>query len=89
MIEQVIGVTCGMAIRKVICVMKKPRKDASSIRGRSRRATFSLRADGRITDRSQNMLPAPSALRLKMPSGVMTCPAVRSLHVMMFTPKIA
>lgn len=60
MMEQSIGVMSGMAMRKVSCAMKKPRKEAAAIFAKSARLTFSR---GMKADNSQNKRPAPMLRR--------------------------
>ena len=86
MIEQFIGVICGIAERKVYCVRKKPSTDATKILGRSLRET---RFVGFMKEIIQNRLPATSALRQKSVSGEKICPAERSFVVTILTPNIA
>lgn len=74
-----------MATRKVICVRKKPRKEAAAILGRSFMSTFSL---GRKSEMAQKRIPAPSDLMEKRVSGEKVPLPVKSLHTITFNPKI-
>ena len=85
MIEQSIGVIYGIPIRKVTWHVKNPSIEAANILGRSFLSTFSA---GRNDEIIQNNAPAPSALRVKMPSGDIRPSLVRSLHTIMLNPNI-
>lgn len=84
-IEQSIGVIWEIAIRKVICVRKKPSTDAARILGRSRFSTTSFGLNSEI---SQKRAPAPNERSVKRASGVIVLLDVKSLHTIMLSPKI-
>jgi hypothetical protein len=86
MMEQCIGVISGIALRKVSCVRKNPRKDAAKIFTKSPRSTFSA---GMNNERIQKNALAPSDLTVKIASGDMALDVVRSLHTIIFMPKMA
>ena len=86
MIEQCIGVMLGIALRKVSCVRKNPRKDAARIFTKSPRSTFSA---GPNNERSQKKALAAKDLIVKMANGEIPLEVVRSLHTTMFIPKMA
>ena len=67
-IEQSIGVISGIAIKKVICVRKKPRTEAMNIFIRSFGFTFSI---GRNSEINQNSNPAPIERKQKSAMGEM------------------
>ena len=83
--EQSIGVMSGIAIKKVICVRKNPRTEAKNIFIKSFFSTCSL---GKNREISQKSDPAPIERRQKSAMGEMRCPLVKSLHTMMFIPKM-
>lgn len=83
--EQSIGVMSGIAIKKVICVRKNPRTEAKNIFTKSFFSTCSL---GRNREISQKSAPAPMERRQKSAMGEMRCPLVKSLHTIMFIPKM-
>jgi len=84
--EQSIGVISGIAIRKVICVMKNPSTDAMSILNRSFYSTCSL---GVKRDMDQKSRAAPSERMKNSVIGVKMLLLVRSLHTMMLIPNMA
>jgi len=84
-IEQSIGVIWGIAIRKVICVRKKPSTDATKIFGKSSRSTISF---GLNSEMNQKRIPAPDERSVKRASGEIVLLDVKSLHTMMLSPKI-
>ena len=86
MMEQCIGVISGIALRKVSCVRKNPRKDAAKIFKKSPLSTFSA---GKNNERIQKKALAPNDLMVKMARGEMPLELVRSLHTTMFMPKMA
>ena len=86
MIEQSIGVISGIPMRKVICVRKKPRKDAAKIFGRSFLSTFSLGIKAEV---NQNNPPAKTERSRNKPKGEIMPPEVRSLQIIILKPKIA
>ena len=83
--EQSMGVISGMAIRKVICVRKKPNTEAKNIFTKSFRSTF---WPGVNKEMSQKSIPAPIERRQKRAIGDMRWLLVRSLQTMMLMPKI-
>jgi len=85
MIEQVIGVTSGIALRKENCTRKKPTNEAANIFGKSFGATFSR---GKHNDNIQKRIPAPKALRQNNARGESKWLFDKSLHVTMLMPKI-
>ena len=85
-IEQSIGVISGIAIRKVICVMKNPSTDAINILNRS---FFSTCSFGVKSDMDQNSRDAPNERMKNRVVGVKRLLLVRSLHTMMLMPNIA
>lgn len=86
MMEQSMGVMSAIAIRKVICVRKKPKTEAAKIFGKSRLSTCSA---GMKRERIQKRDPAPKERRQNRAMGEIKSLLVISLHITMFRPKIA
>ena len=85
MMAQSMDVAMVMPTRNVVCVRKRPRKDASAIFPRSPFANFSF---GRNSDRSQNMAVAPIARSVKRTKGFTASELAMSLHNTTFRPNM-
>jgi hypothetical protein len=84
-IEQSIGVIRDIAIRKHICVRKKPSTEAAKIFGKSLLSTLCF---GKKSDISQNNAPAPNERMVNSAIGDMAPLLVKSLHTTMLSPNI-
>ena len=85
MMAQSMDVAMVMPTRKVVCVRKRPRKDASAIFQRSPLSTFSLEAN---SDINQNMAVAPMARSVKSTKGFTASELAISLHSTTFRPNM-
>ena len=74
-----------IAIKKDICVRKKPSTEATNIFGRSRRSTCSF---GKKSDINQKSTPAPNERSVKRASGDIAPLEVKSLQTTILSPKI-
>jgi hypothetical protein len=74
-----------IAIKKEICVRKKPSTEATNIFGKSRLSTLSF---GKKSDISQNNIPAPNERNVKSASGDIAPLDVKSLQTTILRPKI-
>ena len=83
--EQSMGVMSGMAIRKVICVRKKPSTDAKNIFTKSFRSTGPPGVNREIIQQSN---PAPMERKQKSAMGEIRWLLVKSLQTMMLMPKM-